>query len=192
MIKRSEMKQIAKDSLKGNHWTAVGVSLVGTLITSVVGSTGIGSIFTPVLSFGLDGFYKDLVAKKEAKFETLFTETFNNFLKKWGTVWLVALYTFLWSLLFCIPGIIKTYSYSMTTFILLDHPEMGINEAITESRRMMNGYKWKLFVLDLSFILWRLLCMIPVAGMVLNVLYVTPYVAATRASFYEELKRVNP
>lgn len=192
MIKRSEMKQIAKDSLKGNHWTAVGVSLVGNLITGVVGSTGIGSIFTPVLGFGLDAFYKDLVGKKEAKFETLFTETFNGFLKKWGTVWLVALYTFLWSLLFCIPGIIKTYAYSMTTFILLEHPEMGINEAITESRRMMNGYKWKLFVLDLSFILWRLLCMIPVAGMVLNVLYVTPYVAATRASFYEELKRVNP
>lgn len=192
MIKRSELKQIAKDALKPHHWLAVGVSLVYALIVGFVSGTFIGALFTPVLAFGLYAFYKNLVANNEAKFETLFTETFSNFFKKWGTTWLVALYTFLWSLLFVIPGIIKTYSYAMTYYIMLDHPEMGINEAITESRRMMNGYKWKLFVLELSFILWRLLCMIPLVGTLVNVLYLTPYVAATRAAFYEELKRVNP
>lgn len=192
MVKRSELKSRAKLALKSGHWIAVGVSLVYTLIFGILSGTFVGAFFAPVLGFGLFSFYKNLVANHEAKFEKLFTDTFSNFLKKWGATLLTALYQWLWSLLFVIPGIVKSYSYAMTNYIMLDNPEMGINEAITESRRMMNGYKWKLFVLDLSFIGWRLLCMIPLVGTVLNILYVSPYTSATRAAFYEELKQVNP
>lgn len=190
-MKISELKQTAKASLKERHWIAVGVSFVNQLITGVLTSTMIGTIVAPTLGFGQDAFYKDLVREKQAKFETLFEGTFSNFLKKWGCVWLVALYTILWSMLFIIPGIVKSYAYSMTTFILLDNPEMGVNEAITESRRMMDGYKWKLFLLDLSFIGWRILSLFVPFGL-LNILYLNPYVLTTRAAFYEELKRVNP
>jgi len=74
---------------------------------------------------------------------------------------LTGIYTFLWSMLFVIPGIIKMYSYAMTPYILYEHPEMSANEAITESRRIMDGNKWRLFCLELSFIGWDLLCALP-------------------------------
>ena len=58
----------------------------------------------------------------------------------------------LWSLLFIIPGIIKAYSNAMVPYVLADNPELGAKEAITLSHKMMNGSKWRAFVLDLSFI----------------------------------------
>ena len=74
---------------------------------------------------------------------------------------LVGIYVFLWSLLFVIPGIIKSYSYAMTPYILYEHPEYSPNEAITASRKMMDGNKFRLFCLSFSFIGWSLLCVVP-------------------------------
>jgi len=74
---------------------------------------------------------------------------------------LTFLYTFLWSLLFFIPGIIKALSYSMAPYILAEKPELTANDAISESRRMMDGNKWRLFCLCFSFIGWALLCALP-------------------------------
>jgi uncharacterized membrane protein len=71
------------------------------------------------------------------------------------------LYLFLWSLLFVIPAIIKTYSYAMTPYILSENPHMSANDAITESRRLMDGNKWRLFCLEFSFFGWLLLCSLP-------------------------------
>ena len=62
--------------------------------------------------------------------------TSNYWHKVWG-MFLVMLFTFLWSLLFIIPGIVKCFSYSMTPFILEEHPELGANEAIDHCRAMM-------------------------------------------------------
>ncbi len=199
MIKRSELKKNAKAALKG-HWGVailVGLALMGVnLVVGMIPVIGwIVSIAAVVLEFGTAAFYLSVIRAGDIQFTTLFTVPFGSldgFFKKLGTYWLKVLYLFLWRLLFIIPGIVKSYSYAMTEYILLDNPELTANEAITKSREMMNGYKWKLFVLDLSFILWRLLCMIPVVGTVVNVLYLTPYVSATRAAFYEELKKVNP
>ena len=66
-------------------------------------------------------------------------------------------FTILWSLLLVIPGIIKSYSYAMTSFILKDEPEMKNNAAIEKSMAMMENNKMKLFMLDLSFIGWAIL-----------------------------------
>ena len=71
------------------------------------------------------------------------------------------LYTALWTLLLFIPGVVKAYSYAMTPYIMAEHPSLTANEAITESRRIMNGNKWRLFCLDVSFIGWELLCILP-------------------------------
>ena len=81
-------------------------------------------------------------------------------------IFLTGLYIALWSLLFIIPGIIKSFSYAMAPYILAEHPEMTASEAITESRHMMDGNKWRLFCLDFSFIGWSLLCSLPVFVMV--------------------------
>ena len=194
-MKRSALKKQARAALKG-HWgiaILVGLALIGVnWVIGMIPVIGwIVSLAAVVFEFGFAAFYLSLVRAGDVKFVTLFTASFEGFLKKLGTYWLKALYLFLWYLLFIIPGIVKSYSYAMTNYILLDNPELTANEAITKSRQMMKGYKWKLFVLDLSFILWRLLCMIPFFGTLLNLLYVNPFYTATRAQFYEELKAIK-
>lgn len=96
------------------------------------------------------------------------------------------LYTFLWTLLFVIPGIVKMYQYLMVPYILSETPDMDYREALDKSRDMMNGHKWKAFVLGLSFILWDLLGLLTL-GMV-ELFYVNPYRNLTFAALYEELK----
>ncbi len=194
-MKRSALKKQARAALKG-HWgiaILVGLALIGVnWVIGMIPVIGwIVSLAAVVLEFGFAAFYLSLVRAGDVKFVTLFTASFEGFFKKLGTYWLKVLYLFLWYLLFIIPGIVKSYSYAMTNYILLDNPELTANEAITKSRQMMKGYKWKLFVLDLSFILWRLLGMIPFFGTLLNLLYVNPFYTATRAQFYEELKAIK-
>ena len=96
------------------------------------------------------------------------------------------LYSFLWSLLFVIPGIIKRgYSYRLVPYILADNPKMDANEAITLSRRMMNGHKWNAFVLDLSFLGWYILGLL---AFVVGTLFVHPYYYSTDAQLYLTLR----
>lgn len=90
-----------------------------------------------------------------------------------------------WSLLFCIPGIIKMYSYMLVPYLIKDNPELSATETITRSRELMNGHKWEAFVMDLSFIGWYLLGAISL-GLV-NTFWTNPYHESARARFYLEL-----
>lgn len=128
--------------------------------------------------------YLKMQRNQDVEFEELFSG-FNNFVTSMVTYLLIFIYTFLWSLLFIIPGIIKALSYSMSLFILADNPNMKANEAITKSKEMMNGHKWELFVLYLSFIGWMLLTILTFG---ILVIYVGPYMYASLAAFYEEIK----
>ena len=94
------------------------------------------------------------------------------------------LYIALWSLLFIIPGIVKSFSYAMTPFIMAENPGMSANDAITASRQLMDGHKGELFMLDLSFIGWDLL-----AALTLNIghIFLNPYRNAAYAAFYKDL-----
>ena len=93
----------------------------------------------------------------------------------------------LWSMLFVIPGIIASYRYRMALYLLLDHPEMSAMQCIRESKRMMKGHKWELFVMDLSFLGWQLIAGIPVVGYIVQV-WTTPYVGMSYALYYEALR----
>lgn len=95
------------------------------------------------------------------------------------------LYIFLWSLLFVVPGIIKSYEYRMIPYLLAENPEMSMEEAFSLTRQMMTGDKANAFVLDLSFIGWNLLSALT-AG-ILSVFYVNPYIHLTDAQLYEVL-----
>ncbi|MBP3256803.1 MAG: DUF975 family protein [Bacteroidales bacterium] len=110
---------------------------------------------------------------------------FSNYWKKIGGMLLVGILTFLWSLLFIIPGIIKAFSYSMTPYILDENPELGASEAIHRSRMMMKNHKFDLFWLYLSFIGWFLLCCITCG---IGFLWLAPYMDTAKAAFYEEVK----
>lgn len=85
-----------------------------------------------------------------------------------------------------LPMYIASYSYSLSTYIMLDNPSMNCFACIAMSRMAMKGYKWKRFVLDLSFIGWILLCCIPLVGVVL-MLWLRPYMDVTAAGFYEKV-----
>ena len=110
----------------------------------------------------------------------------HNFVRNVLTMFLKDLFTILWSLLFIIPGLIKSYSYRMVPYILSENQEMTATEAITRSREIMNGNKWRSFVLDLSFIGWILLSCITF-GLV-GIFYVYPYISATETELYEAIK----
>ena len=94
-------------------------------------------------------------------------------------------YIMLWTLLLIIPGIVKSYSYSMTPYILRDDPTIKYNAAIEKSMRMMSGNKMKLFLLDLSFIGWGILCIFTLG---VGLLFLTPYMQTAHAHFYNDLK----
>lgn len=96
------------------------------------------------------------------------------------------LYTFLWTLLLIIPGIVKSYEYRMIPYLLAEHPDMDRETAFKRSREMMTGNKWKAFVLDISFVLWYLLSVCTCG--ILSILYVGPYVNTTCAALYVELR----
>ncbi len=105
------------------------------------------------------GMYKVIISNYNG-FMPDTRDLFSGFRRYWHTVglyWLIMLYTLLWSFLFIIPGIIKGISYSMAYFISVDNPRLSPNECITESKKMMKGHKWDLFVLQLSYFGWYLL-----------------------------------
>jgi uncharacterized membrane protein len=73
----------------------------------------------------------------------------------------------------------------MTFFILRDNPEIGAMEAIDASKQMMLGNKWKYFCLQCRFLGWALLC-VPTLG--IGCLWLWPYILASNAKFYEDLR----
>ncbi len=107
----------------------------------------------------------------------------------WGTVGSMLLkdvQIFLWTLLFIIPGIIKTYEYYMVPYILAQNPRIGAKRAIELSRQMTYGSKFDIFILELSFIGWYLL---GILACCIGVIFVAPYVNMTKAELYLDLRK---
>lgn len=112
---------------------------------------------------------------------------FNGFRKgRYGnivkTMFFRDLYVFLWTLLFLVPGIVKSYEYLMVPYILAENPSMDRRDAFALSKRMMDGEKWNAFVLSLSFLGWIFLSSLT-CGLV-GVFYVNPYYMATFTELY--------
>ena len=110
---------------------------------------------------------------------------FGNWLHHAWAFFLKGLYVLLWSILFIIPGIIKTLAYAMTNYILVDHPELSANKAILLSNEMMKGHKYDLFYLYLSFAGWFLLCILTLG---IGYFWLIPYAQTAQASFYQDVK----
>ncbi len=92
------------------------------------------------------------------------------------------LYTFLWSLLFVIPGVIKSYEYFLVPYLLAENPGMDKNEALETSKKLMYGNKMDTFTLELSFILWHFASAFTLG--LAGLFWVNPYVYATEAELY--------
>ena len=194
MNRNSVFRANARAQLGGNIFNeiwlmALAVCLIQSLVLSLASSIVIGVILVGgLLSYGLCHVFLQMVRSQKTKPEIsdLFTGS-DQFLSLLILYCLQALFTFLWTLLFIVPGIIKSYAYSMAFYIKHDHPEYDWKQCIDESRRMMDGHKWQLFCLDFSFIGWILLgsCC---CG--LGMLWVTPYQQLAHTNFYENLKAI--
>lgn len=186
----SELRAVSRTTLSGNWMMAALATLVYLLIAGGVSSIPVAGsvlaiIITYPLAYGFAILFLDLFREgKPIDIGKLF-DGFKDFGRVWGTLILVAIYTILWTCLLIIPGIVKSYSYALTPFILKDEPELKYNAAIEKSMRMMDGYKMKLFLLDLSFIGWMILSILTLG---IGLLFLQPYMNTARAAFYEDLK----
>lgn len=195
MNQNSVFRANARAQLGGNifanNWLmALVVCLIQSLIMGIGSSfAGVGAILVGgLLAFGLARVFLQLVRgqKQQIDIADLFCGT-----DEFGSLivlnLLVGLFTFLWMLLFIIPGIVKSYAYSMAFYIKHDHPEYDWKQCMDESQRYMKGYKWQLFCLDFSFIGWILLGFLCCG---IGTLWVVPYQNAARANFYENLRAI--
>lgn len=195
MVSNSVLRQNARRQLGGNifnsKWmTMLAVCAVLSIVSAAaVAMTVIGAIvlflITGPITYGIARTTIECVEGDRWEFSHVF-KGFSECLGKSIILGVLqGLFTFLWSLLFVIPGLVKTYSYAMTYYIQQDNPHKEPMQIITQSRRIMDGYKWKLFCLDFSFFGWYLLGALCFG---VGVFFVTPYHQTARANFYEALK----
>lgn len=188
VIERSALKEKSKEQIKGTIGTYFLCVLIIALISSAAAPIfGAGFILAPI--FGMSMSMIALHIARNESFEV--KDTFSGFDLFGKALWLSIItnvFVFLWSLLLVVPGIIKAYAYSMAPYILADHPEMTAREALNESKRMTEGYKGDLFLLQLSFLGWHLLALLTCG---LLYIWLAPYLSATQANYYLELKRIS-
>ena len=174
-------------SSSGGWMPELNALIVGGTVYIIIAAIVMAVVFFvlgSVISVGYSKFNLDLVDRqKEPELNTLFGY-FNHWKNATLANLLQTVYVFLWSLLFVIPGIIASYSYAMTSYILAEHPEMAPGEAIERSKEMMSGNRWRLFCLEFSFIGWGILSSLTLG---IGYLWLNPYKQAATAAFYREV-----
>ena len=200
-MERIELKKIAKENIKKNKSIIVKLILINILTVLLLTfvenfSDKIGEPFSIIISIisgclsilvalGCINAFINIAKGNESGMLDFYKPFQNGSLNKIFTAILSQIYIIFWTMLFIIPGIIKSFSYALVPYILVDEEDLTYNEAITKSRRMMDGHKLDLFVLKISFLPWYLLvvCTLGIASF-----YVYPYIETTVARFYLELK----
>jgi len=165
-MNRQEIKSMAKEQIKGKIGILFVISLLVTVICSlgalvlglvpIVGALAASVLLFAPLSLSTIMIYLNVANYNTPEVKDIFAG-FNDLWSAFKVQFFVGLFTILWSLLFYIPGIIKSISYSMSMYILAENKGMSALEAIRRSKAMMNGHKMDYFVLGLSFIGWGLL-----------------------------------
>ena len=175
-----DIESMMEAMMAGRDIVAQDLGLWGSIILLAV------SLMSTVISAGYAWYCLQISRGVQAGTGDLF-DAFGIFFK---VIWLnivMGFFIFLWSLLLIVPGIIAGYRYSMSLFVLLEDPDKGVMQCIRESKAMTCGYKGKLFVLDLSFIGWQLLTIVPFVS-----IFVSPYVMITMANYYNTLSGWRP
>lgn len=197
MKTNSEIKNLAVESLTGK-W---GTSAVTMIVFFVIYFCIYGGIYLGInkeisnlatlvvlpMMWGLAVYFLQVARHKEADMGLLF-DGYKDFARIFLTKLLLNIYVCLWALLLIVPGIVKSYSYAMTDFILADEPDLKYNAAIERSMEMMDGHKMELFLLDLSMIGWLILSVLSLG---IGYLFLMPYYQTAHAHFYEELKAME-
>ncbi len=160
------------------------IGFIGVILLVALVFSAAFFVLSSVVGTGYAKFNLELLNRQEKPaIECLF-----SYFSHWKTLAIAnllrVLYIFLWSLLCIIPGIFASYSYAMTSYILADNPDLPASEAIARSKEMMEGNRWRLFCLELSFFGWAMLCAFTCG---IGFLWLTPYEQAAKAAFYREV-----
>ena len=182
----------ARDSLRGFWGLAIGALIIYFLVFCVLGLFPvIGTIATYIIvgpmTVGGVRFTLSVSRREKPEIGQLFSG-FDRFGTHLAAYLLQTLFVCLWTLLLIIPGIIAALSYSMTYFIIAEDSSISASEAITKSKKMMKGNKWKLSYLGFRFTGWFLLAMLSCG---IGFLWVGPYMYVSYAKFYDDLKTVE-
>ena len=186
-MNRVEIKTEAKKVLVGKHLMFLLSMIIYGLISAI---PGIGIIALP-MSHGVSLQYWDAVKSNKNPQPEDLIDSYRNLnvtIRFVGLSLIIAILTFLWSLLLIIPGIVKSYSYSAAIYVFPENSDTPIMECISKSREIMNGHKMERFVFDLSFIGHFLLCIITCG---LWMLYLLPYYNTACSVYYKDLLNVN-
>lgn len=186
------LMQMARESLKGKWGLAAATVFVYMLIAVVIQFIPFLGVIASLLisgplALGVTIFFLTIARNQEAKLEQLF-KGFDQFGTALGAYILMSLFILLWMLLLIIPGIIAAISYAMTFYIIADDKSIGVMDAISKSKKMMDGYKWKYFCLGFRFIGWGLLCILTLG---IGFFWLSPYAGVSMAKFYDDIKE-NP
>ena len=141
---------------------------------------------TMPLAVGYYGFTLRVYRGEAADVGGMFRNGFANYWRHVGGMLWMGLFTFLWTLLFIVPGIIKALAYFMTPYILAECPDVTATDALKLSMRMTAGHKGKVFVMGLSFIGWGILTALTFG--ILGIFYTGPYCYTSYAGLYQELR----
>jgi uncharacterized membrane protein len=195
-ISKTENKLLmaqARESLRGKWGIAIGtfvvymLIVVGIQIIPILGAIASIIIAGPMV-LGLTIFILSISRNQNTELGLLFNG-FNNFGTAIGAYLLMLIFILLWMLLLIIPGIIAALSYALTFYNLADNESIGPLEAITKSKEMMRGNKWKLFCLYFRFFGWALLCILTLG---IGLLWLVPYMQVSMAKFYDDVKGPQP
>lgn len=189
MYNRVQAKEDAKSQLKGN-WVKVGfiylvLSIITIIATWIPGF--IGFIVALLIAGSITLSYVFVAFKVRDGEVVYFEDVFSGFkhtlkalqLYLWQTLWVI-----LWSLLFIIPGIIKGYSYRLAFYVLADDPETDFRTALDKSKMLTEGYKLDLFIADLSFVGWSILCLFTFG---IGYFWLSSYIQVTYANLYKQI-----
>ena len=175
MADPAQMDSTAKLGATVISVAALAVCIVGLLISIFVGNAA---------TVGMSHYFL-----KNTNSNPSFADAFSGFKVKYrrniGTLFVMGIKQALWSLLFVIPGIIKSFEYAIIPYILADDAEISSKDAFKKAKAMMKGNKWRLFKLNFSFIGWEILCVLTLG---LGTFFLLPYINAANAEFYAELK----
>ena len=177
---RQQLQQIIDSYLNP---VSIGVGIAGAVLSFFIFlfKTAFNIFVTNPLTVGYNKYFIRQ-HYEDVNFAHLFSGfTGGKYMARVKVMFFKTLYEFLWGLLFIIPGIIKSYSYFLIPYILSDNPDISKDRAFEISMKTMDGEKWELFVLQLSFIGWYLLGMLCCC---IGMYFVNPYAQATYGEFY--------
>ena len=193
MKENTQIMSEARASLNGKWPLAIGTFLIlllismGAALIPVAGQI-IGILIAGPLAVGGAYFALNIVRDQVAQTDDLFFSFNNNLSNSILAYLLVVAFALIGFVLLIIPGVIVALALSQTWFILAENPSMDSYDAIMRSRKMMDGFKFKLFKIQLRLLGLGLLCLLTLG---IGFLWLIPYQYVVYAKFYEEVKVAN-